>query len=249
MSEDEFFIGWAETPDKDRRFFMMAGLGLITATGATAGGLAAFQRSGGRGLWTAGDIREWRGVVTAEPYGMLYTTDIDGTQRTALLGCQGKCGVKARIGALAGKPVIVRGSLIQRGAHAMIAVIDGINWIEEDIQGNPSLYAAPTSSHLKAVTLRGQILDTKCWFGAMKPAAGKVHKACASLCIRGGIPPGFYAQDMHKQKALMILTDQGDSFGADILEYVADPVEITGTLRQQGDVVFYDTSATQIKRI
>lgn len=97
--------------------------------------------------------------------------------------------------------------------------------------------------------MRGQILDTKCWFGAMKPASGKAHKACASLCIRGGIPPAFYVQDMRKQKALMILTDQGDSFGTDILEYVADPVEITGTLRQQGDLVFYDTSAAGIKRI
>ena len=44
MSKDDFFIGWAETPKIDRRFFFGAGLGLVAGTAATAAGIAALQR-------------------------------------------------------------------------------------------------------------------------------------------------------------------------------------------------------------
>ncbi len=173
MSDDDFFIGWAKTPQIDRRFMMAAGLSVITGTTAVGIGVAARQRPVGPGTWNMGDVREWRGIATSEPYGMLRTLDLDGTERTALLGCQGKCGVSAKIGALAGKPVVVKGSLIQRGPHAMIAVIDGMDWIREDPSGNVTGLAFPEPEVLMDVTLNGEILDTKCWFGAMRPAQGE----------------------------------------------------------------------------
>ena len=39
------------------------------------------------------------------------------------------------------------------------------------------------------VTVSGEIVDSKCFLGVMVPGAGKTHKECASLCLRGGIPP------------------------------------------------------------
>ena len=60
MSKDDFFIGWAETPKVDRRFFLGAGLGLMAGTAATAAGIAAFQNPVGPGTWNMGEIREWR---------------------------------------------------------------------------------------------------------------------------------------------------------------------------------------------
>lgn len=250
MSENDFFIGWAETPKPDRRFFLGAGLALLGGTAGAAGLLAANQNRPGPGNWTIGEVREFRGIATATPYAMLYTEDIDGTPRTALLACQGKCGVSAKIGSFSGQQVTVKGSLIQRGAHAMIAVVDGLDWIAgQEANFATTAMSFPDIESLGEVKLRGEILDTKCWFGAMRPSEGKVHKACASLCIRGGIPPAFYVQDARKQKALMIMTDHGVGFGHDLLEFVADPVEISGTLRRQGDLVFFDTSAKRIQRL
>ena len=78
MSKDDFFIGWAETPKVDRRFFFGAGLGLLAGTAATAGGVAALQNPVGKGTWNMGEIREWRGIATTEPYAMLRTLDLDG---------------------------------------------------------------------------------------------------------------------------------------------------------------------------
>ncbi|MEL6662568.1 MAG: hypothetical protein AAFR33_06160 [Pseudomonadota bacterium] len=249
MSKDDFFIGWAETPKSDRRFFLGAGLALLAGTAVTAGGVAALQRRAGPGDWAMGDIREWRGIATSEPYAMLRTLDLDGTPRTALLGCQGKCGVAARIGALEGQPVVVKGSLIQRGPHAMIAVIDGMDWIEADPAGTTADLAFPEPEPLTEVSLSGEILDSKCWFGAMRPSEGKVHKSCASLCIRGGIPPAFYVKDRAEQTALMIMTDQGAAHAESLLEYVADPVSISGQVLHFGDLLLLDAPVSAISRL
>ena len=196
-----------------------------------------------------GEIREWRGIATAEPYGMLRTLDLDGTPRTALLGCQGKCGVSAKIGALAGKPVIVKGSLIQRGQHAMLAVIDGLDWLREDESGSIGDLAFPQAEQIMQVSLNGEILATKCWFGAMRPSSGKVHKACASLCIRSGLAPAFYVKDPQDQTALMIMTSGGFGHNKDLLEYVADPVSITGQVQRFGDLFLLDAPVSAISRL
>lgn len=249
MSKDDFFIGWADTPPVDRRFFFGAGLGLLAGTAATAAGVATFQSPVGPGTWNMGEVREWRGIATAEPYSMLRTLDLDGTPRTVLLACQGKCGVSAKIGALAGKPVTVQGSLIQRGRHAMVAVIDGLDWIREDSAGTVGDLAFPKPEPLFEASLNGEILDSKCWFGAMRPAEGKVHKSCASLCIRGGIPPAFYVQDRKQQAALMIMTAGGYGHNKDLLEYVADPVQITGQVQRFGDLLLLDAPVSAISRL
>ncbi len=250
MSQNDFFIGWAETPKRDRRFFLAMGLTLLAGTGGLALTLATGQNRPGRGGWDMADVREFRGVATAEPYAMLRTADVDGSAKTVLLGCQGKCGVSARIGALSGQQVVIKGSLIQRGPHAMIAVVDGMDWIRPGDDTRPDAgLSFPAPASLGNVRLKGEILDSKCWFGAMRPSEGKVHKSCASLCIRGGIPPAFYVKDIRNQKALMILTDGGQGFGHDLLEFVADPVEISGMLTQQGNILSLSTSTGAIRRI
>lgn len=44
------------------------------------------------------------------------------------------------------------------------------------------------------VTLDGELVDSKCYLGTMKPGDGKTHKSCAILCLRGGIPPLFVSK-------------------------------------------------------
>ncbi|MEL7480803.1 MAG: hypothetical protein AAGJ29_04525 [Pseudomonadota bacterium] len=251
MSDDDFFIGWsAETPKVDRRFFLSAGLALLAGTGATAGLIAAHQKAPGRGTWNQGDVRTFRGIITGNPYAMLRTTDLDGTPKTALLSCLGKCGVAARIGALEGQPVTIQGSVIQRGPHVMIAVIDGLDWIAPapPMETDAAL-AFPAFNALGDVTLSGEILDTKCWFGAMRPSEGKVHKACAALCIRGGLPPAFLATDRENRRRLLIMTDRDAAHGETLLPLVADPVRMSATVKQRGDLLFLDGPVSAIQRL
>jgi hypothetical protein len=181
---------------------------------------------------------------------MLRTHDLGGGPRTALLSCLGKCGVAARLGALAGQPVVVRGSLIQRGMHTMIAVDEAGDWIRRD---EAALVDAalrfPAGEPLGEVSLAGEILDAKCWFGAMRPSAGKVHKACASLCIRGGIPPAFFARDRAGRGALLIMTSGGRAHGSGLLGLVADPVRVSGRVLRAGDLLLLDSTLDQVQRL
>ena len=248
--DEPMFIGWADTPPADRRFFLRAGIGLTTSAALLGFGVAALQRPPGTGRWDPDDVREWRGIVSAEPYAMLRTNDLGGGPRTALLSCLGKCGVAARIGALAGQLVVVKGSLIQRGTHSMIAVDEVGDWIRADSNAaiDPAL-AFPAGQPLGEVSLSGEILDAKCWFGAMRPADGKVHKGCASLCIRGGIPPAFFARGSNGEGALMIMTAGGRAHGPGLLGLVADPVRVNGLVQRVGDLLVLDAPLAQIQRV
>jgi hypothetical protein len=249
-SDEPFFIGWADTPDADRRFFLRAGLGLTTAAAALGVGFAALQEPPGPGTWDADAVREWRGIASAEPYAMLRTNDLGTGPRTALLSCLGKCGVAARLGALARQPVVVTGSLIQRGQHAMIAVDEVGDWIRADPAAppDPSLHW-PKAEPVGAIELTGEILDSKCWFGAMRPASGKVHKACASLCIRGGIAPAFFARGPGEQSALMIMTSAGRAYGTELLSLVGEPVRLRGQVFRRGDLLMLDADLAAIRRV
>ncbi len=248
--DEPFFIGWADTPPADRRFFLRAGLGLTTAAAGLGFGLAAVQSAPGKGNWDPDAVREWRGIVSAEPYAMLRTLDLGGGPRTALLSCLGKCGVAARIGALAGVPVVVTGSLIQRGPHAMLAVDEVGDWIRRDSAAQPdAALNFPALQALGDVNLAGEILDSKCWFGAMRPSSGKVHKACAALCIRGGIPPAFFARGPGQQEALMIMASGGRAYGPDLLPLVGDPVRLRGRVFRQGDLLVLDAPLAGIQRV
>jgi hypothetical protein len=250
---EPLFIGWADTPPVDRRFFLRAGIGLTAASAALGFGLAALQQAPGSGQWDPDAVREWRGIVSAEPYALLRTNDLGGGPRTALLSCLGKCGVAARIGALAGGRVVVKGSLIQRGQQAMIAVDEDGDWIRRDeaagtTAGDAAL-AWPQAQPVGSVTLVGEVLDAKCWFGAMRPSEGKVHKACAALCIRGGIPPAFFARGPGQQGALMIMTSGGRAHGPGLLGLVADPVRVSGQVLRMGDLLLLDAAPSQIVRV
>lgn len=82
------------------------------------------------------------------------------------------------------------------------------------------------------VTLRGEIVDSKCHLGVMVPGEGKTHKDCASLCLRGGIPPALLVRDREGRSALLLLvTPSGDPVGQEaVVRLAGEPVEVTGVI-------------------
>ena len=64
----------------------------------------------------------------------------------------------------------------------MLEMTEGsLQVIGDGAGGNPSYQP------LGAVTLTGEIVDSKCFLGVMNPGNLKPHKACAIRCISGGI--------------------------------------------------------------
>jgi hypothetical protein len=245
--EDDFFIGWRpETPTADRRFLLGAGLSLIVGGGAVAAGVSSQRPPIGDGVWNMGVKRTLRGLLTPLPYPALKTRDIDGVMRTVFLATAGKSAPRIDP-VMMDTHVAVSGTMITRGADAMIAV--------EHI-ASASGPAAPSLARTEVVDLGpvmliGEILDAKCWFGAMRPGYGKTHKACAALCARGGLPLAFcqLATCGDAQEAPLFLDASGRAFGREILPLVADPIIVEGRLVQHGDVRQLRVALGGIRRI
>lgn len=252
--EDAFFIGWSpDIAPVDRRFLLGAAGGFITMGAAGAAGLAALQNGPGAGQWNPGALEDWLGVVSAEPYPLLRYREANGEARTALLFCETKCGVRQRLTALAPGMSRVRGSLLSRGRHRAIAVTSNADWISavED-QRDDELLETPLPRALGEARLHGEVLDTKCWFGAMRPGAGKPHKACASLCIRHGVPPSLRVRSAEGVDRSLLLTDASGAGiipDEDFLALVGDPVEVAGQLVAIGDIVTFQVEPDDIRRL
>jgi len=254
--EPSFFIGWdGNVPKVDRRTMLASAIGLVAVGGGAGVLLAREQNQPGVGDWDQADVRAFAGVVSSEPYPLLRTADLGGGVRTALLACMTKCGVSDRLSSFSanGGRAVVTGTLIQRGRHAMIAVVDDAAWIRSaDTLEVDASALEPTVRSMGSATLRGEILDTKCWYGAMRPNDGKVHKACASLCIRSGLPPAFYARDAGGEEYALLLTDPdgaGIILDEAFLALVADPAEATGEIVAVGDLLQFRVDPSAIRRI
>ena len=90
-------------------------------------------------------------------------------------------------------------------------------------------------SALGSYTLRGEIVDSKCFLGVMKPGRRKPHRACATRCISGGVPPIFFVETVAGEHDFLLLVDEaGAPVNDRVLDLVAEPLEITGEVRRHG---------------
>jgi hypothetical protein len=243
--DGELFVGWTRAPAADRRFVLASfPLALIGASGLGYG-LASGLEDPGRGRWETGATHRVTGVLAMKPYPMLFTADEMSPfgVRTILLVAQGKCTSALDLAAVEGRSFTAAGALIIRGTRTMLEVpLTLEDWIEPSNVGVklPPLLPEP----LGRARLKGQIMDTKCFFGVMRPGRGKAHKACAALCIRGGIPPSFWARGKDGREAVLLMTDpEGGPLGADILPLVAELVEAEGELVRVGDLIQFRADA------
>ena len=93
----------------------------------------------------------------------------------------------------------------------------------------------PESDDLGEVRLQGEIVDSKCYLGVMNPGSGKVHRDCAARCISGGIPAALLVRDAAGRATTVLLAnDEGTPMGRSILDYVAEPVVVSGRLSRIG---------------
>lgn len=248
--EREPFIGWAPAPSVDRRFIL--GLAPLAALGAGGGAFALARTMGdpGAGEWRTGETRSVAGVLAAAPYPALYVADASSPSgvRTVLIVAEGKCTAALKLAGEAGRSVVASGHLIRRGARQMLEVPLALDrWIED---APAQAVRRPEPQSLGRARLGGQIMDSKCFFGVMRPGRGKSHKACASLCIRGGIPPSFWVRRKDGKEAVLLMTDAaGKAHGEAILPFVADPVEAEGELVRVGDLVEFRADASAYRRV
>jgi len=242
---DEFFVGYLATPNGQRHFLWRAGV-LVLVIGVMVGvGLAAFQREPGSGVWDRSEASELEGVIDVRPCPLIRVIE-GGRPISVLLVGEGKVGVADRVAEMAGKRVKVRGHTLTRAAVRMFEVEDGTEALRV-LAGESS--AAVPATERGDVVLRGEVVEPKCFAGAMKPGDGKTHKGCAVLCLRGGIPPVLSTGEGE----YLLVDEAGDSLRGQALErvvpFVGEAVEVKGVVIVRGDLQTLTVSAGTVRRL
>ncbi len=233
MSED-FYIGYMPKMSKDvaklvRSFVVFAfAVGIILAITLWFG-----QKPFANSFFEFTETKEFTGTIQAEPIPFLLVekSERNGTlplfERFPLVS-EGKFGVD--VSAYKNQSVKLKGKLIYRDDLKMIEVVS------DSIRGNETKETANTESmeSLGVQALNGEIVDSKCYLGVMNPGQSKPHKECAIRCLSGGIPPLFVVKDRDGNVSELLIVADKSKF----LDYVAEPVEISGEVKRQGDKLF-----------
>ncbi|MEO1294030.1 MAG: hypothetical protein AAFV62_14600, partial [Pseudomonadota bacterium] len=194
---DDFFIGYIGRIPRDTVGTLLLGLVLFVVGFLGAGiAIALTQDDPGPGRFAGRATLE--GVIYAEPYPHLRmpsTPDNARGQTVPLMKANGKYGVQDAAALYDGKPVRVEGVRVRRGDIEMLLVREAQGKaLIAPLSGQP-FPVLSVIDDLGRWRLSGEICDGKCYAGVMKPGRGLAHKACANLCIQGGVPPVFVASD------------------------------------------------------
>lgn len=125
----------------------------------------------------------------------------------------------------------IKGTIINRYDDSIKTFLIELTSGENAIQPTENI-SIPDIKEIRAgiVKLRGEIIDPKCYIGAMNPGQGKTHRSCAIRCISGGIMPMLVYREQGKEKYVVILGINREPINEKVLPFVAEPVQITGQL-------------------
>jgi len=232
VNEDGFYIGYhPSAPPAHARRLRGVSIGLVVIGLILAAGLASQQVPFVPAVFEVGTEREWTGWLREEPVPILVVAlpgegDHPFALSSYLLVGSGKHGARDAVEGLHGQLARVRGTLIHLDGQTMIELTsDGAIAALDTAEDGP----IARREAIGRVTLQGEIVDSKCHFGVMNPATGKVHRACAARCLSGGIPPVFLVRGEDGGRLHLLLTGaDGRSIGRDVLDWVAEPIEVTG---------------------
>ena len=247
MSHDDFYVGYQkEAPpalaSANRKRILII---LVICTGLSAA-FAIMQTTFGNGSW---DLKEqaFEGYIEegAVPVLVALAPDDISTFSRIPLVSPNKFGASDLVSGHHLKWVSLKGSLIER---------DGVKMI----QVNPASIVPAAKSPaveveaelLGAHRFAGEIVDSKCYLGAMNPGNLKTHKQCAILCIQGGIPPVLLVRDSDGRATYLHLIDlDGSAVNDRVLDLVAEPIEVTGHVERQSNMLFLRADPASYRKL
>lgn len=241
---DELYVGYLPAAPPGIAGLVRRAIGALLSTAALVAVLvAAAQGPVAPGTFEFGVVRRFAGTLEGGAHPVLRVDGPDGTTRY-LLSAFGKHGADAEVAALVGRRVSLEGSLIDRDGLRMIEVREGS--VTPD--GDPA--ASPPDVALGRLTLVGEIVDSKCHLGVMKPGDGKPHRDCAVRCISGGIPPLLWARDERGGEVHALLVGRGGRpIGRELLDRIGEPVEASGEAIRRGGLVILEVEPADVRRL
>ena len=247
----DFYVGYGKRLPDALKTFLPTCAAMLLAAFALVGllmGLSQSHPGDGGFRWDLGQ-QTLIGTLELNPVPVIHArpTNRFPNGHTMMLTGQGKSGVQVAAAPLDGMLVEVKGFITERGALDML-VVDTLE--AANIASESSDAALSSVTDLGRWRLTGEICDGKCVSGAMRPGNGIAHKACANLCILGGVPPVFVANGKVAGKGYFLMADEKGQPLADRLgDLTAVPVEIEARVQRRGDLLIALINPKTIKRL
>ena len=253
--QDEFYIGWQEKMPAAHRKSIRIVVGILIVIFPFLAWLLVSQQQGFvNSSFEFGKQTILEGTLVKTPVPMLRIEE-DGQFQHLLLIDFGKRGLAKLLPALEEKwkqdldqkRVRLRGTLIYYDGKTLLELTDQLDALEE-ILGPDDKKSTPFS--IGATTLQGEIIDPKCFFGAMKPGFGKPHRSCAALCLKGGIPAVLAVENKKGEHYYcLVLGEEGELINNDLLQMIGESVEMKGKLMQMEDWYVLYTQAKTTRQL
>jgi hypothetical protein len=264
MNKNEFYIGWMpKAPDSFRSFVKKYLLILLPIVAALATVIALSQKKFDTGNFEFGKLTEIKGIYFKNPVPNLKVIngkDIWGNYSyiTVPLIGYGKHGVDGVIAALEKeqkksldkRQITLRGTLLYNDGKLLMQ-IDGndkplVN-VNDAVISNDLL---SNSEDLGIQTIKGEIVDPKCYFGVMKPGEGKPHRDCAIRCILGGIPPVMKVRNATGETNYYLMVGpNGEKLNEAVQDFVAEPTELQARVVKYDDWIVMYVNKDKMRRI
>ncbi len=234
----DFYVGYADPPPprirRTQRLVTAASL-LLAVLAATV--VALGQRRLPAATFEFGAVRTFEGLLVADPYPSLIVRGTAGPHRYLLTG-PGKSGAEDHVRGFVGQAVTLEGTQAMReGASvAMIEVQPG----SVAAAGAGGGGRSGVQTDLGNRYLEGEIVGSKCYLGVMNPGSGVAHRACATSCIRSGIPPLLSVRRVGgRSEGLILAGPEGEAIGDRLAGLIARPVGVRGrVIRRDGATIF-----------
>lgn len=256
--EDEFYIGYyPEAPKSISKTIQIAiGLVILLIIGV-AFIITKNEKGFSNSQFEYGTLTELEGVLYRKPVPMLRmltgkTSDGKDLYKSVLLvnflkfGAENLLIAYTEKGVSEGESLVkLRGTLIYHDGvtvmelteqeNALCGIVEKKNTEKSTIEVRKfdKIIENRITENLGEISLQGEIIDPKCYFGAMKPAESSPHRDCAIRCISGGIQPVFVVKNPKGEANYMLITDDnGNAINEKILEFVGIPVKLKGKLEK-----------------
>lgn len=236
-SRAAFFVGYLKMPGRLALFLWCLFPLLLGGAGGMAIALALSAPDPGTGA-RVGGRQTLTGVVQLDPYPMLRMP-ADETHEApwlALLIRPGKNGAQGRLADLDGKTVAATGFFYERDGQRIFELAGNADAVQEvaPIDGFVPAGEQPIGAH----DLLGEVVDPKCFLGAMHPGEGKPHMMCGNRCFFGGIPPMLAVRDEAGALTMVLLvTADGGASVAPFEEWTAQPARLQGEISRLDDLL------------
>ncbi|MDE2795721.1 MAG: hypothetical protein OXL34_12950 [Gemmatimonadota bacterium] len=242
----DFYVGYADPPPpRIRRFLRKVVLATLAAAAVAAAVIALGHRRLPAAHFEFGHIRAFEGFVVADPYPSLIVPGDTAFPRY-LLTAPGKFGADELVASVVGRAASLRGTLAYRDGQAMIQVEPGTVAQRETPEPAPEVPEFALGERY----VEGEIVGSKCYLGVMNPGSGVTHRACATVCIRGGVPPLLEVRrEDGRREAIVLAGSGGEAIDDSLAGLIATPVGMTGRLVNRGGTAFLHVDPARIRRL